>query len=510
MKIHWLVPGTVMTMLVLSAPAAAARLKSWRFDASQNRLEINTIGDVQPQAKLIFNPTRLVIDLPGTELGKKAITQPMKGAIRTIRVGQFNSQTTRLVLELSPGYILDPQKIKFVGLTASNWSVQLPQPKLKTQAFAPKEVYNFNVVTANNNTTASKLAPINTTVNNSRLTQLDTSFISTIQSIKLNPTETQLVIRGDRNLVANGGWDRTTGLYRIVLKNAKLGERVEGPKLSANSPLLRIRLKQEDPRTVVVLVQPASKVSIGRLNQIGDRFISVNLRRTSMAKNPLSQPIFGLTPPPKPQAIPRRAVKPNTSRPSRLSRPSRPSRPLPRRRVRIMIDPGHGGRDSGAVGIGRLLEKDIVLSVSKTVASVLSQNGVEVLLTRDSDYFVTLPGRVKMSQQTNTNLFVSIHANAVANRPHVSGIETFFYTPKSKGLAQAVQNNIIGRIGNLRNRGVKRARFYVLRKNTMPAILVETGFVTGTEDSARLRNPEYQKLMGEAIANGILEYLRGR
>ncbi|MDJ0674623.1 MAG: N-acetylmuramoyl-L-alanine amidase [Calothrix sp. MO_167.B42] len=501
MKIHWLVPGTVITMLVLSAPAAAARLKSWRFDASQNRLEINTIGDVQPQAQLVFNPTRLVIDLPGTELGQNPITQPMRGAIRAIRVAQFNSQTTRLVLELSPGYTLDPKKVKFVGVTASNWSVQLPQPKLKTQAFAPREVYNFNVVKRNTNTTTSQLAPINTTVNNSRLTQLDASSISTIQSVKLNPTGTQLVIRGDRNLVADGGWDRTTGLYRIVLNNAKLGKNVEGPKLNADSPLLRIRLQQQDPRTVVVLVQPASRVSIGRLNQIGDRFISVNLRRSSMARNPLSQPIFGLTPPPKSQPIPRKI----TNKPI-----SRPSSPLPRRRVTIMIDPGHGGRDSGAVGIGRLLEKDIVLSVSRTVASVLSQNGVQVLLTRDSDYFVTLPARVQMSRKANTNLFVSIHANAVANRPHVSGIETFFYSPQSKGLAQAVQNNIIGRIGNLRNRGVKRARFYVLRKNTMPAILVETGFVTGTEDSARLRNPEYQKQMGEAIANGILEYLRQR
>ncbi|WP_088243215.1 N-acetylmuramoyl-L-alanine amidase [Calothrix rhizosoleniae] len=501
MKIHWLLPGTAVAMLVLSAPAAAARLKSWRFDASQNRLEINTIGDVQPQAQLIFNPTRLVIDLPGTELGQNPINQNLGGKIRAIRVGQFNSQTTRLVLELSPGYTLDPKQVKFVGTTASNWSVQLPQPKLKTQALTPGKTYNFNVFTQNTNTTDNKLTSINTNVNTSRLAQSDTSFISTVQSVKLNPTGTQLVIRADRNLTANGGWDRTTGLYRIVIANAKLAPKVKGPQLNADSPLLRIRLQQQDPRTVVVLVQPASRVSIGRLNQIGDRFISVNLRRSSMVRNPLSQPIFGLTPPQQSQPIPRKI----TNQPI-----SRPSRPLSKRRIVIMIDPGHGGRDSGAVGIGRLLEKDVVLSISKTVASVLSQNGIQVLLTRDSDYFVTLPARVQMSRKTSTNLFVSIHANAVANRPHVSGVETFFYSPNSKSLAQAVQNNIIGRIGNLNNRGVKRARFYVLRKNTMPAILVETGFVTGTEDNARLRNPQYQKLMGEAIANGILEYLRRR
>ncbi len=501
-KIHWLVPGTVVSMLILSAPAAAARLQSWRFHASQNRLEINTIGDVQPQARLMFNPTRLVIDLPGTELGQNPITQPIGGAIRAIRVAQFDRQTTRLVLELSSGYTLDPQKVKFVGVTASNWSIQLPPPQRNNQLAANKNIYNFNVITRNNNTPASKLTPINTNVNNSPLAQSDTSFISTIQSVKLSPTSTQLVIRGDRNLSASGGWDRTTGLYRIVIPNAKLADRVKGPQLSANSPLLRIRLQQKDPRTVVILVQPASGIAIGRLNQIGDRFISVNLRRSSMVRNPLSQPIFKLTPPPQQsQPIPRGALNQITTK---------PSRPLPRRRVVIMLDPGHGGKDSGAVGLGGLREKDVVLPISKTIADVLSQNGIQVVLTRNSDYFITLPGRVKMSRQANANLFVSIHANAVANRPHVSGIETFFYSPNSKKLAQAVQNNILGRIGNLRNRGVKRARFYVLRKNSIPAILVETGFVTGTEDNFRLRNPEYQKRMGEAIANGILEYLRQR
>ncbi|MGI8503260.1 MAG: AMIN domain-containing protein, partial [Hassallia sp.] len=95
MKLHWLLPGTFGSILMLSSPTLAAKLDSWRFDANQNRLEINTTGAVQPQAQLIFNPTRLVIDLPGTTFGRPQLRQQVGGAITSIRVGQFDEQTTR-------------------------------------------------------------------------------------------------------------------------------------------------------------------------------------------------------------------------------------------------------------------------------------------------------------------------------------------------------------------------------------------------------------------------------
>jgi N-acetylmuramoyl-L-alanine amidase len=96
---------------MLSSPAFAAKFESWRFDTNQNHLEINTSSAVQPQAQLIFNPTRLVIDLPGTELGRPSVTQQIGGKIRTIRIGQFDDQTTRLVIELAPGYTFNPKQV---------------------------------------------------------------------------------------------------------------------------------------------------------------------------------------------------------------------------------------------------------------------------------------------------------------------------------------------------------------------------------------------------------------
>lgn len=128
MKFHCLLPSA-LSIFLLSSPADAARLKFWHFNASANKLELKTDGAVQPKAQLIFNPTRLVIDLPGTTLERPTVKQQIGGAIRSIRVGQFDNRTTRIVIELSPGYRLDPQQVKFQGKTATQWTVQLPTPQ---------------------------------------------------------------------------------------------------------------------------------------------------------------------------------------------------------------------------------------------------------------------------------------------------------------------------------------------------------------------------------------------
>jgi len=174
-----------------------------------------------------------------------------------------------------------------------------------------------------------------------------------------------------------------------------------------------------------------------------------------------------------------------------------------------MIDPGHGGKDSGAVGIGGLQEKNIILPISQKLARILQQNGVQVILTRDSDYFVSLQGRVDLADRANADVFISIHTNSAGlQRPDVSGLETYYYD-SGLSLARIVHSNILRSV-NVRDRGVRRARFYVLRKSSMPSILVEAGYMTGREDIAKLRNPQYQDQMAEAIARGILQYLKQR
>ncbi len=131
--------GQYLTLAALSAtlaamPAIADTLESWRFDAQQQRLDFATDEGVQPVAQWVPNPDRIVIDLPGIRLKRPKIEQPVGGAIQNVRIAQFDPFTTRLVVELAPGYRVDPQQVKVVPTLPTRWSVQLPKPEFVTGA----------------------------------------------------------------------------------------------------------------------------------------------------------------------------------------------------------------------------------------------------------------------------------------------------------------------------------------------------------------------------------------
>jgi len=316
------------------------------------------------------------------------------------------------------------------------------------------------------------------------------SQVATIQSVELAGNETQLLIRADQNLTYTSGWDRSSGFYSITLPNTQLAKSVKGPTLDGNSPVLRVRLRQSDPTTVVILVQPASGVRIGELNQPGRELLSLQLQRSPTVLLPPSTPIPTIT-------VPAPATKP----------PSSPPPSIPKGRVVVLVDPGHGGKDPGAIGLGGLQEKNVILPISKRIVELLKKQGVQVVMTRDSDYFVDLAPRVAIAERADADLFVSIHANAMpANRSDISGLETYYFSSGER-LARTIHSSVLQGV-NVRDRGVRKARFYVLRKSSMPSVLVEVGFVTGREDSARLATSAYQDQMAAAIARGILQYIK--
>jgi len=188
---------------------------------------------------------------------------------------------------------------------------------------------------------------------------------------------------------------------------------------------------------------------------------------------------------------------------------------VPRGRFKVVIDPGHGGPDPGAIGINGLRETDVVLDVALQVARLLEARGVVVEMTRTSDIDVDLPPRVALANSSGADAFISIHANALSlARPDVNGIESFYFAGGSQAglsrqLADAVQRQMLGVSPGSPDRGVKAARFFVIRRATMPSTLVEMGFVTGQLDAARLRDPNFRRRMALALATGILNYLRG-
>ena len=176
----------------------------------------------------------------------------------------------------------------------------------------------------------------------------------------------------------------------------------------------------------------------------------------------------------------------------------------------IVIDPGHGGPDSGAVGIKSLREKDVVLDISLQVANLLKRKGVNVLLTRKNEVDLDLSPRVALANRKNATAFVSIHANASRYaRKEVNGIETFYFTGfKAKKLASTIQNEILKVSPGSPDRGVRRGKYFVIRRTKMPAVLAEVGFVTGHFDASRLSNSEHRRHIAFAIAKGIIRYLQ--
>ncbi len=170
---------------------------------------------------------------------------------------------------------------------------------------------------------------------------------------------------------------------------------------------------------------------------------------------------------------------------------------------KVFIDPGHGGTDSGAVGVNNLYEKHINLAVANEVAKILKQNGVEVKLSRTTDVTVSLESRTNSANAWKADCFVSIHCNAFDT--NAKGVETFSYSEKTNDLAKLVQNEIIASGNYTINRGIKTANFYVLRNSNMRACLVELGFIDNIDDYKILSTKQYE--LAVAIAKGIAKYL---
>ena len=185
---------------------------------------------------------------------------------------------------------------------------------------------------------------------------------------------------------------------------------------------------------------------------------------------------------------------------------------VPRGRFKVVIDPGHGGPDPGAVGIAGLRETDVVLDVSLQLARLLQSRGVEVLLTRTTEVDVDLPPRVALANSSGADLFLSVHANALSmDRPDVNGIESFYFEPagnRARALAAAVQQQMLAISPGSPDRGVRTARFFVIRRTVMPSTLVEMGFVTGSLDAPRLMDANFRRQMAVALATGVLTYLQ--
>jgi len=178
----------------------------------------------------------------------------------------------------------------------------------------------------------------------------------------------------------------------------------------------------------------------------------------------------------------------------------------------IIVDPGHGGIDPGAVGFNGLLEKEIVLKTGNHLQKILNQAGADVIMTRTTDTELNrrkredLALRVDMANKKKADLYISIHVNSFPSS-RWRGAQTFYQKnqPESKKLAEAIQTELIGVMKNT-TRKAKPEDYYTTRNTNMPAVIVEIGFISNPAEAKLMVKNEYQRKLALAIYSGIANY----
>ncbi|SIS47968.1 N-acetylmuramoyl-L-alanine amidase [Salimicrobium flavidum] len=169
----------------------------------------------------------------------------------------------------------------------------------------------------------------------------------------------------------------------------------------------------------------------------------------------------------------------------------------------IVVDAGHGGYEPGAIGRDGTLEKDLTLATAQTVASALRYAGAEVIMTRTSNRYVSLPGRAGLAATYNADAFVSVHYNS-SRSENARGISSFYYG--SPSLAGAIQDRLVART-SYQDDGTRHGDFHVLRENSSPAVLLELGYVSNAYELSRAKTRDHREQVAQAVTEGVRNYL---
>lgn len=332
------------------------------------------------------------------------------------------------------------------------------------------------------NPSLPSLRPINPTGS------ISITTFATIERLSFSNTG-QLLIEANQPISYQTRFDRASGIYNLTVPNAKISANFQRPSLAANSPVERIRLSQIG-NSVEIGIKTIAGWQVRETQRSSNQQVKLQISLNSVSQFPSNN---------------------QPSLPTNNPFVQSPQNAGDRRRGVIIVDAGHGGRDPGAVANG-VQEKDIVLPISLNLGQALQGMGYTVYYSRTNDVEIDLEPRVALAERINADVFVSVHANSLAsNNSGVNGVETYHSRNSTVGreLASYVHSQIIAATG-AGDRNVKAAGFYVIARTSMPAILVETGFVTNPTEARNLNSPDYQKRMADAIARGIDQFMRVR
>ncbi|HEX3015354.1 MAG TPA: N-acetylmuramoyl-L-alanine amidase CwlD [Desulfobacteria bacterium] len=187
----------------------------------------------------------------------------------------------------------------------------------------------------------------------------------------------------------------------------------------------------------------------------------------------------------------------------------------------IVIDPGHGGVDPGAVGPNKVLEKDINLAVAKRLKDYIQQGGGRVIMIREEDVDLSSPEtsgllakkredlakRLAIAEESKADLYISVHTNSFPGQ-NLTGAQTFYHKESAQGMAvgKAIQAELVREFPDNKRVAKSNQDFFVLKKNSVPAVTVEVGFISNPAEETKLQDPEHQNKLAVAIYRGISKY----
>lgn len=452
--------------LGLGAEAAdQAKIRLFGFDRSSGEVVLFADAPMAPKAFHLDRPYRWVVDLPNTRysgltqnLGEIAGT-PVRG----VRLSQFKSGTVRLVFDLSrkaefPHNTTVPDRGGYrlaFKVAAGQGQPATPEPDSPEPRPTPTP-------------RAATPRPV------------------TRRSPETRPTEPPARAAGLALHRVGGGWELTITTQQpmtYVLSPRSRADRVVFDLQGAGGELPKDSLYVDNGLIARVRVSPLG----GRSHRVTVEFDQPikNSLDLNESRHVLTLSLGG-------------AADKDTAASARKSADEQ----------RVTIDAGHGGEDPGTIGGHGTLEKDVTLQMALRLRKLMQDSGMEVQMTRTKDMQIMLRPRVEIGDAFDSDVFISIHANHVDD-PSVSGIETYYFTPKSLPLARAVHKKLIATLQR-RDRGIRRNNFVVVKYNKMPAVLVELGYLSNPTEERLLTSPRYQQRAAEAILAGVQDYFRTR
>ena len=503
------------------APALVTGIRHWST-ATYTRVAIDLGDNVTYEAARVPNPDRIYFDLHGAKLAPelvgKSFTVTDDGFLTKVRAAQYSDDVTRVVLDVND--------------VTEYSAFLLPNPyRLIIDIHGGKEAEKRDpgTVTASSRGRTRGISPVNSDSESARVVPVMTvpEAPAPRAAVSMKPT----VARPVPNSVATKSANTTSEVADL----SELPGRVDATKRPTSKPISAV-VETGDREQGTGSGYPGTENGVGNWQPL----TTETLKKTRKSKPQAGRNSTALA-----DATPARAAVPTADGETSLVRA------LGLKIGRIVIDAGHGGHDSGTLGVDGIEEKDVVLDVALRLGKLLHDRlGTEIIYTRSDDTFVPLETRTAIANKAQADLFLSIHANSSQDES-ARGVETYYlnFTSDPTALDVAARENAVSdqsihqlsdlvkkialkdkieesrefagdvegslytglQRGNpgLKDRGVKKAPFVVLIGANMPSILAEISFVTNPKDSEQLRDPAYRQRVAESLYKGIARYEGG-